>query len=122
MDGFPSGLSVADVVANISSANGKVVQLDVLTLSYDDCQDAYGFNHCGRCTLVVNIPVNPDGNKSGLVSGSIIASASEPEESILNFSFYFDGSYTPSILSISPSFSYAGQSNYIEVRRGPFWT
>ena len=115
VDGVPSGLGAANLSANITTSNGLELTLDIITLTYEECRNKLGIATCGKTTMVIEIPSNPEGeSEPGGVSGSIFL----PDHLFhIYFQFEYVRSRTPSILHVSNAISYTGKfGEIIEVR------
>ena len=87
-------------------------------MSCDKCGENHQDAGCGQCTLILNIPPNPEGNnQSEVIIGTIGIPrlGGDMQYLYMNFSFQYDGSRSPSILSYTPTTAIAGQEEAVEV-------
>jgi hypothetical protein len=108
-----------DLRVSISTPNGITYISQLQTMSCEVCGDMQGESTCGRCTLLIIIPPNPDGkNESGVVLGSIIGPTLESNSPYAhtNFTFEYNGSQFPTVLSFSPTYVVSEHRDIIEVR------
>jgi hypothetical protein len=99
--------------ANLTTTHGYDLTFELRSLTYEDCQNMLGIATCGRASMMIEFPPNPEGNTKSGVSGSLFV-----PDHLFQIEFRFDYvlSSSPTILHVSSTVSKTGQvDDIIEV-------